>query len=88
MTASELKAKHESHNPESKYFHRDSMRFFGDSMSNYGVRRATCRRSRQNATPIPGFELYRKRPVKHGLTSSAYFDAETFGRVYAVEDFT
>lgn len=54
----------------SHYFDRSSMKFFGDTMANYGVRDAG------NA-----WELHRIRPVKHGLTNSAFFDKVTFEKV-------
>ena len=75
MTAAELK-----HNVEQGrdrfFFTRDTMKFFGDTMGNYGVR--------GSLTPhmIEVWELYRKRPVKHGLTASAYFDKTTYNRVF------
>jgi len=49
-----------------KYFSRSTMKFFGDTMRNYGVRRHW----------VDGdlfIELHRKRPVKHGLCTSRYF---------------
>ena len=67
MTPAELKRQHEIHNPGSHYFDRDTMRFFGDTMSNYGV-----------ITHEDCYELRRKRPVKHGLRFSTYFDKNTF----------
>ena len=67
MTPAELKRQHEIHCPDSHYFDRDTMRFFGDTMSNYGViMHEDC------------YELRRRRPVKHGLRSSTYFDKNTF----------
>jgi hypothetical protein len=70
MNASQLKYNHESLNPNSYYFTRDSMRFFGDTMRNYGVKdKGTY------------FELYRKNPVKHGMRQSAYFDKLLFKRI-------
>lgn len=71
MTPSELKRQIEEHGHEPYFFSRDTMRFFGDTMANYGVRK-------YNADIL---ELYRKRPVKHGLKDSAYFCAKTFKRV-------
>jgi hypothetical protein len=71
MTPSELKYQHESHNPESFYFTRKTMSFFGDTMKNYGVR-SHCENT---------WELYRKTPVKHGLTNSAYFSKLDFKKV-------
>jgi hypothetical protein len=68
MTPSELKYQHELHNPESYFFERKTMRFFGDTMKNYGVRRISANT----------VELYRKKPVKHGLQTSAFFNTITY----------
>jgi hypothetical protein len=68
MTPSELKYQHELHNPESYFFKRKTMRFFGDTMKNYGIRRISANT----------VELYRKKPVKHGLQSSAFFNTITY----------
>jgi len=70
MTVAELKAKVEQGH-DRYFFTRETMRFFGDTMRNYGVRD-------NGAT----WELYRKHPVKHGLTSSSYFGKVTFARVF------
>ena len=72
MTPSELKSRVELY---SNFFERNTMRFFGDTMKNYGCRKVTIGERDL-------YELYRKRPVKHGLSESAYFDAETFTRVF------
>ena len=67
MTPSELKYNVETRGTETFFFTRKTMKFFGDTMRNYGVRDAGhC------------WELYRKHPVAHGLNSSAYFNKETF----------
>ena len=71
MTSSELKYNVENTETDSYFFTRKTMKFFGDTMRNYGVR--------DNGDT---WELYRRRPVKYGLDSSAYFDKETFKRVY------
>lgn len=55
----------------SLHFTPKTMRFFGDTMANYGVRDAG-----------DSWELFRRKPVKHGLKSSAYFDKHTFQRVF------
>jgi hypothetical protein len=68
MTPSKLKSQHELNNPESFYFTRESMKFFGDTMKNYGVR----------SHSVNTWELYRKSPVKNGLNTSAYFDKLNF----------
>ena len=75
MTPSELKTNVLANDPNSHYFDRRTMQFFGDTMRNYGVRK----------TEIEGvdvWELYRKRPVKHGLESSAFFRATDFQQVF------
>jgi hypothetical protein len=79
-TASDLKYAHESAHPGSAFFSRESMKFAGDKMSNYGLRRATVKR--HSGDVVECFELYRRRPVKHGLQSSAFFDCVTFARVH------
>lgn len=66
MTPSQLKALHLAADPESHFWDRDTMRFFGDCMRNFGVRRATV-------NGADGWELYRRRPVRHGLAASHYF---------------
>lgn len=71
MTPSQLKYNHESLNPNSFYFTRDTMKFFGDTMRNYGVR-----------THSDSYELYRKQPVKHGLKNSAFFDKTSFIKLH------
>ena len=81
MTPSQLKAEIEASGHEPYYFSRATMRFFGDTMRNYGVcKTVVSTPTRQN---VPVYELYRKQPVKHGLQSSAYFDRETFEQVHA-----
>ena len=67
MTPSELKQKYLEHNPGGFFFERATMKFFGDSMKNYGVRDYG-----------EYWELRRKRPVKYGLTLSHYFHKSTF----------
>lgn len=74
MTPSELKQKVEATGNNPYFFTRDTMRFFGDRMSNYGCRQATYK-------GVRCWELWRKRPVKHGLKSSHYFNMNTFERV-------
>lgn len=64
-TASDLKRFVENGSNDPYFFTRDTMRFFGDTMRNYGIR------WHDHKGGI--VELYRRRPVKHGLQSSAYF---------------
>ena len=69
MTPSELKYLTRETLPY--FFTRKTMKFFGDTMKNYGVRSSG-----------DTWELYRKRPVKHGLSNSAYFCKNTFERIF------
>lgn len=80
-TASDLKIELERLNPDSKFFARENMKFFGDTMRNFGIRQP------RKIVDIMGdermaYELYRKQPVKHGLSESHFFDAETLSQVH------
>ena len=75
MTPSELKANILEHDPESHYFNRKTMQFFGDTMRNYGVRKAEIE-------GVAVWELYSKRPVKCGRKTSAYFRTSDFKQVF------
>ena len=70
MTASELRYLYERTNPDGLFFSRENMRWAGDTMRNYGVRRVSIM---VDGVPTPGYCLHRKRPVKHGLQTSAFF---------------
>lgn len=82
MTASELKYHVEQAGHESHFFTRETMRFFGDRMANYGVRGPVTVQTYTG--PAQAWELYRRRPVKHQNQESAYFHTETFARVFPV----
>jgi hypothetical protein len=79
MTVSELKYEVSKNHPY--YFSRKSMKFFGDSMGNYGVRSAVIV-SHSSEEKIEVWELYRKRPVRGGNMGSAYFRKTTFEQVF------
>jgi hypothetical protein len=81
MTPSELKYNVENSGNEPYFFTRSTMKFFGDTMGNYGCRKITIFKTNQEV-----WELYRKRPVKHGLDSSAYFHTITFERIHRVKE--
>ena len=81
MTASDLKYEVEQHGEEPYFFTRKAMKFFGDTMRNYGVRSTTIIDLRGDKIAV--WELYRRKPVMHGLDSSAYFNKETFGQVFS-----
>jgi len=79
MTPSKLKSLYLDHcyktGKSDHFFDRSSMAFFGDTMANYGVYPALLAYA-DGSDPIPGYVLYRKRPVKHGVQSDAYFTLE------------
>jgi len=60
------------------------MKFFGDTMKNYGVRSASADTYTQQG--VDCWELYRIHPVKHGNQKSAYFRKDNFERVYPKEE--
>jgi len=89
MEVKELIARVEAAGHEPHFFTAKTMRLFGDTVSNYGVRSAviTVEYDAQGeylgdgkAQDIEVWELYRKRPVNGGLTKSAYFDKVVFSQ--------
>lgn len=79
MTASELKYQVEEHGHEPYFFTHKTMRFFGDTMRNYGVRKTIVRANHEEG--IEAWALYRKRAVKRGIQTTAYFRADNFKRI-------
>ncbi len=79
MTPSELKALYERNEQgAAHFFERSTMKFFGDTMKNYRVRkiRVEGKWGEFKHESFEAWELYRIRPVKHGLDSSRYFTLE------------
>ena len=76
MTPSELKFNVEKNGKREVFFNKRTLKFFGDTMRNYG-----CRSNFIDDLPV--WELYRKRPVKHGLIKSSYFRKDNFKKVSA-----
>ena len=81
MTSSDLKYNYEQENPNGHFFERKTLRFFGDTMKNYGVRAVRIRTT--DGTPCNVWELYRRHPVKHGLKTSAYFLRNSYKQVWS-----
>ena len=79
-TAADLKHAVEHAGNCQHFFTRSSMKFFGDTMKNYGVRQPRTIPTFSGISTA--YELVRRQPVKHGLQSSAFFDAVTFERVH------
>jgi hypothetical protein len=68
MTAYGLKYLYERNNPEGCFFDRKTMRFFGDTMQNFGVRDGgkVNTLTKNGVETVEVWELYRKRPIKGG----------------------
>ena len=81
VTASQLKMRHEYNHSDSHFFDRSTMKFFGDTMSNYYVPRKTVLIDTYSESNIECYELQRRRPVKHGLCKSAFFAVDDYRRV-------
>lgn len=84
MTPYELKYTIISKNPGGFFFESKTMKFFGDTMANYGVRANPVTVANSRGVEHICWELYRRNPVKHGLRSSTFFDTTTFQRIMPV----
>jgi hypothetical protein len=80
MNLSQLK-KHDA-KAEPHFFDSQTMRFFGDTMSNYGVR-ARTRIVQSHAGPVECYVLYRKKPVRSEMGS---FRVPGIGKVATTQD--
>lgn len=80
MSPSELKYQVESRGTATHFFSHNNMKFAGDTMKNYGCRSATI--ATIGEEQVECWELYRKRPVKHRLCSSAYFRKDTYKQTF------
>ena len=80
MTPSELKYQYCRNNPDGHFFDRDTMQASGDTMKNYGVRKATI--VDRDGFIIDCWELYRRHAVKLNQDESAYFTKDTFTHVF------
>ena len=78
MTASELK--YQTRDTEPHFFTHKTMKFFGDTMRNYGTRSAVI--DTYCETGVECWELYRRHAVRHGLQDSAYFRKSDFTRAF------
>ena len=81
-TASGLKRAILDADPETHFFDRKTMAFFGDRLSNFGVRKTTIE-TRTGTVEV--YELYRKHAVKCGLRGSHYFNASTFRAEFPID---
>ena len=79
-TPADLKFHHQSHHPESHFFDSKTMRFFGDSMSNYRVS-GPVMVDTWSRGHVECWALERKRAVKNGLKTAAYFSTADFEQI-------
>ena len=79
-TSSQLKSLHLEAQPDSKYFDKGSMKFFGDTMSNLAVSKDVVETN--DGTRIAVYELRRKAKTSKGAPAGviAYFDMNGFRR--------
>ena len=68
ITPEILRARYKSNHPDGQFFAPAAMSMWDDTMGNFGVR----------LHESGNWELYRKKPVRGGINSSAMFKAETF----------
>ena len=81
MTASALK-RHYELKTNGMFFTRNNMKFAGDTMSNFYVSAKPVTLTSISGEQRACWELTRRKPVKHGLWASRYFDIETFKVVH------
>ena len=85
MNVSQFKTLMLEKNPESTFFHKDNMKFAGDTMRNFGVRKISLTVYCNNEPKfMEVIELYRKKTTSKGFFRSFYFDTETLRSVYPV----
>jgi hypothetical protein len=80
MTVSELKYQVQA--TGSHWFDRKTMKFFGDTMRNFGCSSKPFAMTDNMGRDRMVYQLWRKGKVKEGNLNSAWFDAETFKQVW------
>ena len=69
----------------SLFFTRETMKHFGDTMRNYYVPVRPVPVSTFDGTTVMCWALQRRRPVKMGLYSTAYFAVDDSRRVFGAD---
>ena len=92
MNATQLKELYYQHNPSGHFFDHETMKFFGDTMKNYGVCESVIRSQydedgnyHTDGVEIEVYELFRRKPVKHNVFSSAYFGKRNVDQVFKIK---
>lgn len=91
MTPSQLKAKYLKNNPDGHFFSKGAMQSFGDTMKNFGCRKARVVKDKEERD---AYVIYRKRRVrpKHDCLTwlthggSWYFDATSFKLIHCARE--
>jgi hypothetical protein len=91
MTAYALKRLYERNNPNGHFFDRETMRFFGDTMRNFGVRDAGERLvvspgAARKKEMVDLCLLYRKRPTKRNMRGELAYFRKDNGKEIAIGD--
>jgi len=82
MNASQLKQKYLEHNPEGFHFAKMTMKFFGDTMSNYYVPVKPVQVELSSGEVVECWSLTRRKATKLGLKTNAYFCVKTFSIIH------
>ena len=85
ITAVNLKFNHNANNPNSSFFDKSTMKYFGDTMSNYSANSERHMIPTSSGEAVPCYALTRKKPVKTGLQDVTYFAMDDFRRVHKID---
>lgn len=86
MTPADIKYWLSQRDPKSHFFDRSTMKFFGDTMANYGVRSKPVVITNYLDEEHTCWVLYRKKPATVSkLKSDTYFDTTTFQVIHSKE---
>jgi hypothetical protein len=83
VNASYIKLHYTLKNPNDHFFDRKSMRFFGDTMANYAANNTMHHVETYSDGVVECYMLRRKKPVKNGLSSPAFFSVDSFELIHS-----
>ena len=79
MTAHELKRLYESNDPDGRFFSRENMRFFNDTMGNFSVKDGGKVKHRGKHVEV--WALCRRKPVNGGLHGFVAYFRKDSGKI-------
>ena len=85
MNVYNLKYLYQKQDPQGHFFDRDTLRYFGDTMRNFGVVDGGTIKALINGRieEVAVWKLYRKKPVKNGLYGHCvFFRKDTYQIVF------